>query len=67
VPHVVFGEEGEGEAAFYLLFEEVEEEGDEGLREAGLAVDDPPHHFLQGAEGAVEHELIDYLVVFGCK
>jgi hypothetical protein len=65
VGHVVLGEEGETEPPLNLPLEEVEEEGDEGVRQAGLAVDDPPHYFLQGAEGTVQHQLVHYLMVLG--
>jgi hypothetical protein len=57
VSHVVFVEEGETEAILDLLFEKVEQEGDEGLRKAAFPVDHPPDHLLQRPDGTIEDQL----------
>ena len=67
VSHVVFVEEGETEAILDLLFEKVEQEGDEGLRKAAFPVDHPPDHLLQRPDGTIEDQLVDNFVVFGSK
>lgn len=67
VLHVVLAEEGEVETPFDLLLQEVEDEAHEGLGEVSLLVYDSSHHFLQRAEGTVQHNLVHNLVVLGSE
>jgi len=64
MPHVILIEESRAQSIFYLFFQEIKQERNEGLRQAALSIDHPPDYFLQRPEGTVEHKLVDYLVVF---
>jgi hypothetical protein len=65
--HVVLAEEGEVEAAFDLLLEEVKDEANEGLWKVSLLVYDSSHNFLQGAERTVQDYFVDNLMILGSE
>lgn len=65
--HVVLCEERKGQTGLYLLLEEVQEKGDQWLRETSLTIDDSSYHLLQRLEGTIQDQLVDDLMIFGCE